>query len=55
MNDCDPVKLSIDIFCTCISDPMPGIDLRHVLMLSRLLAPYVYALIDMSQRDPPSR
>ena len=55
MNDSCLVKLDIDILCNCISDPMPGIDLRHVLMLSRLLAPYVYALIDMSQSDPPSR
>ena len=55
MNDSSLVKLDIDILCTGLSDPMPDIDLGHVLMLSHLLGPYVYDSMDMSQSDSPSR
>ena len=48
VNDSSLVKLNIDIWRTWISDPMPGIVLMYLLMLSRRLVPNVYVFTKMS-------
>lgn len=48
VNDSSLVKLNIDIWRTWISDPMPGIGLRSLLMLPRRLVPNVYVFTKMS-------